>query len=184
MCKIKYGGGVSHHFGGVLTSLKNLEDISEKKKYLGPPQSSRRHPPAPLEPLKDSPPPFWEFQFKNRPPPALLPGLPLPFRRAEKIRNVHQEKYCAICWPPSSQSCSSERTLFGALWKMSRSFREVSCGHFPWKLNDENLQKKTSTHFLPVSCKNLARTSLWGIGGIRYGYRSDSIAVSRDMGPA
>ena len=41
---------------------------------------------------------------------------------------------------PTSQSCSSERTLFDAVWKMSRIFREISCGHFPWKLKDENLQ--------------------------------------------
>ena len=27
LCKIKYQGGVSHHFGGVLTSLKNYRAI-------------------------------------------------------------------------------------------------------------------------------------------------------------
>ena len=33
-----------------------------------------------------------------------------------------------------------KRTLFGALWKTSRIFREISCGNFPWKLKDKNLQ--------------------------------------------
>ena len=42
--------------------------------------------------------------------------------------------------PSTSQSCSSERTSFGALWKTSRSFCEISCGHFPWKLNRKAFQ--------------------------------------------
>ena len=39
--------------------------------------------------------------------------------------------------PPTSQSCSRERTLSCALWKMSRIFREISCDHFPCKSKDE-----------------------------------------------
>ena len=35
------------------------------------------------------------------------------------------------CWPPQPRSCSSKRTLFGTMWKMSRIFREIFCGHFP-----------------------------------------------------
>ena len=42
---------------------------------------------------------------------------------------------------PTSQNCSSERTRVGAVWKMSRIFREISCGHIPCKLKDENLQR-------------------------------------------
>ena len=40
--------------------------------------------------------------------------------------------------PPRVRKC--ERTLFGALWKMSRIFREISCDHVSWKSKDENLQ--------------------------------------------
>ena len=51
---------------------------------------------------------------------------------------------------------------------MSRIFREIFCGHFPWKSTDENLRKispKFRRIFSPISSKNFARTSLWGIAG-------------------
>ena len=55
---------------------------------------------------------------------------------------------------------------------MSRNFREIYCGHFPWKLKDEKSAKnfaKISPHFSPISSKNFARTSLWGVAGTRKG---------------
>ena len=58
--------------------------------------------------------------------------------------------------------------LFGALWKMSAISREISCGHFPWTLNDENLQK-FSPDRSRISFKRFTRTSLWGITGINGG---------------
>ena len=42
-----------------------------------------------------------------------------------------------IIGPPSSQSFRTERTLFGELCNMSRIFREISCGHCPWKLTTQ-----------------------------------------------
>ena len=66
---------------------------------------------------------------------------------------------------PTSQSCNSERTLSGAVWKMSRIFREISCGHFPWKLKDEYLQK-VSPNFRCTFHSSLTRTSLWGKTGL------------------
>ena len=51
---------------------------------------------------------------------------------------------------------------------MSRIFREIFCGHFPWKLKDENLRKispKFRRTFRRSLRKNFARTSLWGIAG-------------------
>ena len=36
-----------------------------------------------------------------------------------------------------------KKNLFGALWKMSRILREFFCGHFPWKMKDENLRKNS-----------------------------------------
>ena len=63
--------------------------------------------------------------------------------------------------PPTSQNCSSERTLVGALWKMSRIFREISCDHFAWKSKDENLQNfSPNVHriFRPSLVKKLPRS--------------------------
>ena len=59
---------------------------------------------------------------------------------------------------PSPQSCSSEKTLFGTVWKTSRIFREFFCGHFPWKLQDENLQKN-SPKFRRVFRRSLTKNS-------------------------
>ena len=60
--------------------------------------------------------------------------------------------------PPSPQRCSSEKTLFGALWKMSRIFCENFCGHFPWKLKDENV-RKISPKFRRNFRRSLAKNS-------------------------
>ena len=59
---------------------------------------------------------------------------------------------------PSPQSCSSEKTLFGTVWKMSRIFREFFCGHFPWKLQDENL-RKISPKFHRIFRRSLTKIS-------------------------
>ena len=57
---------------------------------------------------------------------------------------VAHRSHGTLVGPTSSQSCSSETTLFGARWNLSRIFREISCGHLPWKLEDEN-QPELST---------------------------------------
>ena len=41
---------------------------------------------------------------------------------------------------------------------MSRIFREICCGHFPWKLKDENL-RKISPKFCRIFHRSLAKTS-------------------------
>ena len=60
--------------------------------------------------------------------------------------------------PQSPQSCSSEKTQFGAPWKMSTIFREIFCGHFPWKLQDENL-RKISPKFRRIFRRSLRKIS-------------------------
>ena len=55
----------------------------------------------------------------------------------------------------SSAFCKSLRN-------MSRIFREIACGHFPWELKKEKIAK-ISLRFSPLSCINFARLLLWGI---------------------
>ena len=45
-----------------------------------------------------------------------------------------------------------------APWKMSTIFREIFCGHFPWKLKDENLQK-ISPKFRRIFRRSLRKIS-------------------------
>ena len=43
-------------------------------------------------------------------------------------------------WGPPLPESRCERILFHPSWKMWRIFREISCGHFSWKLKGENLR--------------------------------------------
>ena len=62
----------------------------KKKKKTSPPHSPQT-PSRPLAPFWKTPRPLLWFSIRNRPPPPSWHlGLPLPFPRAEKIRNVHQ----------------------------------------------------------------------------------------------
>ena len=114
---------------------------------------------------------------------SLTPGLPVG--RPPGHRSGHRPKrFMFMClflsWllasifsiigppmPPELQQWQKKKTLLGAVWKMSRIFREVFCGPFLWKLKDENLWK-SSSHFSPVSYKNFARISLWGAEGTKH----------------
>ena len=58
--------------------------------------------------------------------------------------------------PPNSQSVSNRRSLFRALWNVSRTLREISCCHFPLKFEDRNREKKTRTKI----AKESSRTKL------------------------
>ena len=66
------------------------------------------------------------------------------------------------------------RTFCGALWKMSRIFHELSCGHscgiFPGNLQDEFLVKKVSPKtrliFASLLRKHFATASLLGLTGL------------------
>ena len=49
---------------------------------------------------------------------------------------------CFCVRPRLEQPRLGTADLFGALWKMPRTLRVISCGHFPWKLKDENLRNK------------------------------------------
>ena len=60
--------------------------------------------------------------------------------------------------PPAPRVAAMKKTLFGALWKMSRIFREIFCGHFPLKLKDENL-RKISPKFRCIFRRSLANFS-------------------------
>ena len=70
---------------------------------------------------------YYIFQgicaFKRLQSPPLLATLP-----------DHWLHSCQSRWP---KSCP-ERMLLCPSWNMRRNFHEISCGHFSWKLKDEN----------------------------------------------
>ena len=72
--------------------------------------------------------------------------------------------------PPTPRVAAMKKTLFGALWKMSRIFREMFCCHFPGNRGRKSAKEKLRQNFAafsPIPCKTFARTSLWGIAGTR-----------------
>ena len=60
--------------------------------------------------------------------------------------------------PPSSQSCSSEGTLFGAVWKNVKDFRELLCGHFMRPLSLE-IKGQISAEMFAAFFANLLQKS-------------------------
>ena len=52
----------------------------------------------------------------------------------ELLSFVAAVSYCA----PKLPEPRSESFLFHGSWNLSRTFRKISCGHFSWKLKDEN----------------------------------------------
>ena len=84
---------------------------------------------------------------------------------------------------PSPQSCSSEKNLFGTVWKMSRIFRAAI---FPGNCRPK-IGKKIRQNFVafsPISYKNFARTSLWGNAGsttYKYGQFLANVVCSSPM---
>ena len=121
-CVWEFAEGEAKHI------VQLLMDISAPKKNIlspPPPQFTADTLPAsrPLPPfLETPPPPFWDFQLKNHPPPTSWRlGLPLPPPRAEKnknIRNVHQEFFgeggggkCTIKCPLQNYFTASENWI-------------------------------------------------------------------------
>ena len=60
--------------------------------------------------------------------------------------------------PEAPRVAAVKKPQFGAPWKMSRIFREMFCGHLPWKLKDENL-RKISPKFRRIFRRSLRKIS-------------------------
>ena len=57
------------------------------------------------------------------------------------------------CWGTPLPESRGEKILFRPSWEMWRIFREISCGHFSWKLRGENLQHFRQTFAMFFTCR-------------------------------
>ena len=84
------------------------------------------------------------------------------------MKSLMKNFAAALLGPPAPRVAAMKITLFGAMWKMSRIFRESFLQPFSLEIEGWKLAKnfvKIEPHFSLVSYKNFARTSLWEIVG-------------------